>query len=205
MSDVNTTRPAPVVGGAPPSPHPATLAPHDDGPMETPQAERVPEPHNIVPNATPLGHTTDEDKGLATLAASAPTPSAPPPPSRVITADMLAKMSERNAAVAAVDEAQAKVVEFDLTSKMSAEEKKAHMEASKKKAEANKKSEDGMIDGQDARMSMAVDLAQRGLAFASVNDLAKAVVLIIDIMKIAKPGDSDIAKAAAAGEAPALL
>lgn len=59
--------------------------------------------------------------------------------------------------------------------------------------------------GIDARLHLAQDLAKRGLTFASVNDLAKAVVLLVDLLTTPTPGDSPIAVAAARGEVPALL
>ncbi len=55
----------------------------------------------------------------------------------------------------------------------------------------------------DPRLGMAHDFASRGLSYASVNDLAKAVLLMLDLH--ANPGKSDILDAIEAGEVPTLL
>jgi hypothetical protein len=64
---------------------------------------------------------------------------------------------------------------------------------------------DGLIDNIDARLHMALELARRGLSYASINDLAKAVLLMLDIHREPAPHASPLAVAAARGEAPSLL
>lgn len=74
-------------------------------------------------------------------------------------------------------------------------------------AATNEQAEDGIHkeSGLDARLHMAHGLARRGLAFASINDLAKAVLLMLDMHRTPKPADSPVAIAAARGEGPPLL
>lgn len=59
--------------------------------------------------------------------------------------------------------------------------------------------------GLDPRLALAHDLARRGLSFASVNDVAKAVLLMLDVHTYQDHTTSVIGKAAAKGEAPTLL
>lgn len=59
--------------------------------------------------------------------------------------------------------------------------------------------------GLDPRLELAHDLARRGLAWASVNDLAKAVLLLLDVATYTDPKKSPVGQAAARGEAPNLL
>lgn len=73
------------------------------------------------------------------------------------------------------------------------------------KSEHAVKERERQRDATDARLVLAHDLAKRGLAYASVNDLAKAVLLMLDVHHTAEPGKSDIGKAADRGEPPALL
>lgn len=61
------------------------------------------------------------------------------------------------------------------------------------------------LSDMDPRFGKAHDLAERGLSFASVNDLAKAVLLMLDMQRSPDAGGSDIAQALARGEEPTLL
>ncbi len=61
----------------------------------------------------------------------------------------------------------------------------------------------GPVEASDPRVAMAHDLASRGLSFASVNDLAKAVLLMLDLH--VNPSGGAILDAINNGETPTLL
>jgi hypothetical protein len=63
----------------------------------------------------------------------------------------------------------------------------------------------GLIGDLDARLHVALGLAKQGLSFASINDLAKAVLLMLDVHTTPDPAKSLLAMAAARGEEPSLL
>lgn len=144
-------------------------------------------PNNTEPAAGPSltnpadGQVADPQlQAEGTRAASVITPNAPPPPT-----DSLPSVEEQRA----LDEQAA----ADANARAEADEAD--------------KPEDGIHpeSGIDARLHMALDLAKRALSFGLINDLSKAVLLILDIHSTPEPHASPVAVAAARGEEPALL
>lgn len=60
-------------------------------------------------------------------------------------------------------------------------------------------------DHTDGRLLVGHDLAMRGLSYMNVNDLAKSVLILFDLLMNEAPGDSKIAQDIAAGKEPSLL
>jgi hypothetical protein len=162
------------------------LAPH---PMAFNGTEPLPDPATEVdpeddPEVPPPPPPTDQEVAVAAAARAASDPSKPSAPEVPSTAALDYVPPEPTDEEVAANEAKTKAAEDE-----------------------NKKREDGLhpVSGLDARLHSALDLARRGLAYASVNDLAKAVLLMLDMHQTPTPKDSPVAVAVAKNEAPALL
>lgn len=147
------------------------------------QADHPPdEPVEEVPVVPPTAEQVATAAGIR--AASALTPNAPEPPDTTAVDINAALLAQANSAPQAASDS-----------------KDQQTSASEDIAETAT----GLIEGLDARLHVALGLARRGLSFASINDLAKAVLLMLDVHTTPNPAKSPLANAAAKGEEPALL